>query len=264
MTLRADATRPSYRDGAARTLMSASGAIVVLLCVVPPFATWARHYAFVEALQFCVLGVVAPALIVLGAPWSRAGAARRRGLSSVRRWMIERSARPATWRAVVVLCLYLATVVLWRTPWAVNALARQGWPLAIEAITLLPVGVLLWLDLVESPPSTPRLTHPQRMLAAAIAMWTIWILAYLVGLSHSSWFSAYHHHAGSGVSLSADQQLMTGVMWVVSGCAFIPVIFWNLVKWLQSEDEESVRQQLQVLRRRLDTTDAPLSSPASS
>jgi hypothetical protein len=48
--------------------------------------------------------------------------------------------------------------------------------------------------------------------------------------------------------LAADQQLSTGFMWLLSATAFLPVVFWNLVRWLQSEenpDDELVR----IMRR---------------
>ena len=60
-------------------------------------------------------------------------------------------------------------------------------------------------------------------------MWTIWVTAYLVGLSHTSVYPAYPHVAGRDLSVSADQALTTGVLWLTSLCVFIPVIFANLV-----------------------------------
>ena len=59
--------------------------------------------------------------------------------------------------------------------------------------------------------------------------------------------------AGSGLSLAADQQVTTGVLWAIAACAFIPVIFWNLVVWLRSEedpDQELHRLAKQERRRR--------------
>lgn len=114
---------------------------------------------------------------------------------------------------------------------------RHPWLVVVEAVTLLVVGVGLWLELAESPPLTPRVSRPHRVAMAAVTMWAIWVVAYLVGLSHGSWYHAYLHGPGSSFSLSADQQLTTATMWVVSGCAFIPVVFWNLIRWLQSEDD---------------------------
>jgi hypothetical protein len=68
-------------------------------------------------------------------------------------------------------------------------------------------------------------------------MWMIWVVAYLMGLSHSSVYRAYTHIAGRGLSLSADQAVATGVIWFVSLCAFVPVIFSNLVAWLRSDED---------------------------
>ena len=36
---------------------------------------------------------------------------------------------------------------------------------------------------------------------------------------------------------SADQAVATGIMWFVSLCAFVPVIFSNLVAWLRSDED---------------------------
>src|SRR5664280_2282982 len=49
--------------------------------------------------------------------------------------------------------------------------------------------------------------------------------------------TAHTEVAGSGFSLSADQQLTTGLLWFVSACAFIPVVYWNLIRWLQAEED---------------------------
>ncbi|MDQ2874890.1 MAG: hypothetical protein M3Y33_08905, partial [Actinomycetota bacterium] len=43
--------------------------VLVLAILVPPFGTYARRYAFAEALQFVVFAVAAPAALVLGVPW---------------------------------------------------------------------------------------------------------------------------------------------------------------------------------------------------
>ena len=115
----------------------------------------------------------------------------------------------------------------------------------------MTAGVGLWLELVESPPFSPRLARPKRIALAAVAMWTIWVTAYLVGLSHASVYRSYAHVAGRDLSVSADQALTTGILWVTSLCAFIPVIFSNLVLWLRSdEDPDDALYRLVRDRRR--------------
>ncbi len=237
---------------AGRSVLVLVALVLLVASLVPPVATEARRYEVAEAIQFCLFVVAIPALLVLGAPWRRLGLAVRHPpppddegatATAVASWPpVDRLAQgrrrhPEVWRTVAFFGLYLVGAVLWRTPPAVNGLARHPWLVVVEALTLVPVGMGLWLELVESPPLTPRLSRPHRVALAAVSMWLIWVLAYLVGLSHASWYHAYIHHPGSGLSLSADQQLTTGMMWFISGCAFIPVVFWNLVRWLQSEED---------------------------
>ncbi len=249
-----------HRTG--RTVLLTVALAALVLCLVPPVVTEARRYEFVEAIQFCVLIVVVPALLVIGAPWRRLrlaslepvvpGADGESAGSGADLGPVERLARcrrrhPEALRSAGFAGLYLAGAVVWRIPPTVNALERHPWLVAVEVVTLVPVGMGLWLELVESPPLTPRLSRPHRVALAAVSMWAIWVLAYLVGLSHASWYHAYVHHAGSGFSLSADQQLTTGLMWFISACAFVPVVYWNLIRWLQSEEDPD--EELHALLR---------------
>jgi cytochrome c oxidase assembly factor CtaG len=235
-----------------RPVLLALGVLFLVAWLIPPLASWARRYEFVEALQFAFFAVAVPALAVTGSPWSLLGLASRtpqrldddgnplppsEALRPVDRLAKGRRRHPEVLRSVFFAGLFLAGAIIWRTPLTVNGLARHPWLVVVEAATLLAAGVGLWLELVESPPLTPRLSRPSRMALAAISMWTIWVLAYLVGLSQGSWYHAYSHHPGTGFSLSADQQLTTGMLWFVSACAFIPVVYWNLIRWLQSEED---------------------------
>ena len=124
----------------------------------------------------------------------------------------------------------------WRTPGAVTALGRHDWLVALEAITLLVFGLGLWLELVPSPPLVPRSGHLRRAVLAAFAMWVFWILAYVSGLSNHGFYRNFHHVAG-GLGAAADQQIASAVLWAVAAATFIPVIFWNALTWLQSEED---------------------------
>ena len=209
--------------------------IAFLVALAPPLYFAAHRFEYLEALQFALLAVVVPSLLVSGAPWRKSEGPRwrRRLIGNVKR-------DPALWRAVLWLLLNGAVIIVWRTPWAVNALVQYPSLLALESVTLIGTGVLAWRELIESPPFTPRLERPHRLAAATVIMWEIWVLAYLVGLSHASWFHGYVHAPGVGFSVSADQQLSAVVLWFISGAAFMPVVFWNLFHWLSSEERPEV------------------------
>jgi hypothetical protein len=40
-------------------------------------------------------------------------------------------------------------------------------------------------------------------------------------------------------------------MWFISGCAFIPVVFWNLIQWLQSEEDPDEELHLLLRQERI-------------
>jgi len=234
---------PARRSIWRRTLLAPAGVLVVFV-LVPPFATWARSYEWVQAVQFATLAVAGPALLVIGAPWRFVGLGPRALELSE-----SRKRHPEPVRSAAFVMAELCVLIAWRTPAAVDWLEGGAWRVLLEAAVLILVGVLYWLEIVESPPLSPRSTQPVRMVLAAAAMWTIWVLAYLVGLSHADWYRSYHH--AGGLSLAADQQVTTGVLWAISACAFIPVIFLNLVVWLRSEeDPDRELHRLAKLERR--------------
>jgi cytochrome c oxidase assembly factor CtaG len=218
-----------------RRWLPAVAIALMLACLLPPLSVLARRYLFAESIQFCVFAMAAPALIVLGAPWrlvrppgggthlaDRLAAGRRRRASSL----------PALGYLVawVVICLG------WRLLPVLDALARHPVLVAAELLTLLAAGTLLWLELADSPPFAPRLGYPQRAGVAALAMWSIWAIAYVLGFAAHSVVRAYDG-AGSHLSPVADQEITAFLLWAVAGGCFIPVIFVTLLTWLKEGAE---------------------------
>jgi cytochrome c oxidase assembly factor CtaG len=217
--------------------------VLGVVVVLPPLFGLVRRYEFVEAVQFSVYAMVVPALIALGAPWEGFGSppGRRTELGRVPSWLdrlvSRRQRHRSPTRSALVLAAFMAVVVAWRTPGAVAALVAHPWFVALEAASLAVVGVALWLELVESGRLAPRARRPFRAVMAAVAMWTVWTIAYLGGFSSTTWYTGFHHLAGRGLSAAADQQFSTAVCWFVAALSFMPVVFWNLLTWLRSEDD---------------------------
>jgi cytochrome c oxidase assembly factor CtaG len=238
---------------------AAGGVALVVVALVPPVSAWADRYEAVEALRFSIFAVIAPALVVIGAPW----AVLRPAPPALIRLADGRRRHPAFLLSLGFLALDLAVLVSWRSPLFVDAVSRHRWLAIIEAASLLIVGVGLWLELVESPPLIPRSARPRRALLAALAMWTVWTVAYLQAMANSAWYRGFHHVAGNGLSAAADRQISTIVLWAVAALVFMPVIFWNLVQWLRSEDDpdDELYRLLREERRRsagvLRTTEHP-------
>ena len=219
-----------------RSWLAVVAVLVILLSLVPPAGTYARRYVFAESLQFALFATVVPALLVLSTPWRLLPLSRPPG--TVRR-LAGRVTRPRGGsgfvRGAVVLLVFMGTVTAWRLPAAVNALATRPGLAVAEMVTLAAAGGALWLELVESPPLLPRLSRPLRAAFATLAMWTIWVLAYILGFSQVAWFPAYTHPAG--LSPVADQEIATGIMWAVPALCFVPVVYVAALTWLRDTED---------------------------
>lgn len=206
--------------------------MVGVVVLVPPLAVSAHRYDWAEALQFMALALVVPGLVVAGAPWEVVGLGPvAEKLAAARQRHRER------FRTGLVTVPALACMVAWRTPAAVNAVRAGGWLLALEVLSLGIAGAVLWLECVGSGVLVPRGSRPQRIAVAAVSMWTVWVLAYLLAMSDASWYRSYPHVPGHGLSLAIDQQAAAGVMWAIATVCFVPLVFWHLVQWLHADED---------------------------
>jgi cytochrome c oxidase assembly factor CtaG len=231
--------RPDRAAGARRWL-AALGAVLALAVVVAPLRSLARTSEVANALQFAVLALAVPALVVVGAPWRALGGLGR--LAERRAWRRARSS------GTVALAGEVLVVVVWRTPGVVSAIGHHPWLLAVEAVTLVVAGVALWLELAASPPMTPRTTVSRRIVLATVAMWTVWIVAYVAGMAHGQGYPGFHHHPGAGLSGVADKQLATALLFAAAAAAYLPVVFASLFSWLGAEERAGTDAAPWVLR----------------
>jgi cytochrome c oxidase assembly factor CtaG len=222
--------------------LSVLGVVIFVLALVPPMWSWSFRYGYVQAIQYCVLGFGVPALLATGAPWlgfrqSFDPTNLDRQSAWLRRWNARRVREKAQTRAITAAIAVIAVTVFWRTAPVVDALVHHHVLVLVEAVTLVVPSVLLMVELVESPPLAPGISRPYRIGLSAVVMWAAWIVAYLAGMAHGSWYTAFHHVAGRGISASADQQLSAGFVWFLTAAVFVPIVFWNLIHWLQSEED---------------------------
>jgi cytochrome c oxidase assembly factor CtaG len=221
-----------------RPWLALTGLILAAVVLLPPVGTAARQYVFAQAVQFAVLAIVVPALVVLGAPWRLLAALLgTNGTSIAHRLLIARSHRLSRARPWIVLVTFIGVALAWRLPAAVNALVSFPVLAAAEAVTLVGTGCALWLELVESPPLLPRGARPQRAVFAALPMWALWASAYIMGFSGTAWFSSLAHPPGSGLSTVADQEIAAGLLWAIPGLYFVPIVYACLIRWLRDSAE---------------------------
>ena len=224
-----------------RPWLTAAALAALVACLVPPVTTFARRYVFVESIQFALFAMAVPGLLVLGAPW-RLLRLSRNGSGPADRLAVARRQHPSFVRSTVFLVAFAGVSVIWRLPAVVDALARNQELAVLEMASLLIAGTGLWLEIAASPPLAPRGREPQRAIIAALAMWFIWMVAYILGFANHAVFHAYQH-TGGGLSPVTDQELATLSMWLVAGLCFVPVVFTSVFGWLR--DGENTDAELE-------------------
>jgi cytochrome c oxidase assembly factor CtaG len=230
-----------------------AAAALTLAVLLPPAGTYARQYAFAQALQFVIFAVAAPALFVVGAGariyqlagWPAMIARRVRG-QAVSRGASETARRgvsgdAAARNAAAKLVAFMALVIVWRLPAATSALATEPLLAVLEMVTLTAAGLAIWIELAAPPADRPRASRPQRTAVAALSMWTIWIIAYVTGMSKAS----FPHTAALGLVAAADQQVGVAIMWAIPAICFVPVIYALAITWLgeREDPDKELREQ---------------------
>ena len=221
------------------------GLAIALLAVVSPVGYLSGVYLWVRALQELLLAVVAPGLIVLGAPW----AAFRLALGRPP-WTAAEPEPGQRLTARPVLAVVAANVVwlAWQLPALVDAAQASSLVALAEHVSVLTAGLLFWLQLLSSRPLRQRTTALRRMalLVGTVAAATVvgMMLVFGSGVLYPAYVNSAHHV----MSLLDDQQLAGAVWWMGILPPMIVAAVALMTQWLA--DEEPAGLDRLLTRRR--------------
>jgi cytochrome c oxidase assembly factor CtaG len=238
------------------------GLFVVVLALLSPLAYWSAHYIWVRSVQDVLLANLAPAFLVLGAPWLvlRRGlafrlprahgpghdSARGRGIGPGHEPDPGRAARLARMSVLTVIAFNLAWCA-WHLPALYDGALRYPAVYAAEVVTYLGLGVAFWLQLIGSRPLSPALAPLRRvaLLAGTIIVSTLlgMVLVFGYGLAYPSYVGPGHRV----LSVVYDQQAGGAVLWVLVLPAYVTVGVALLIRWLNDEEAEALASGLDRL-----------------
>jgi cytochrome c oxidase assembly factor CtaG len=240
--------RPPERRNAElrwRALSFYFGLLAIVAALDSPIAAYDNRLFSVHMTQHMLLMMVAPPLIVLGRPWllvwqplplgfrrSVAKQLARAGWSAPLRRAGRFVARP-----VPAWLLANVTMVVWHLPALYDATVRSVWIHDLEHFLFFTTSLLLWLQLIDSPPFHARLDHGRRAAYGTAALAVGWLLAIVLALAPSPFYAAYADQASrpGGLSALVDQQLGAGVLWVPGSIALTLAVCINFYFWLDPE-----------------------------
>jgi cytochrome c oxidase assembly factor CtaG len=224
-----------------------AGTLVVGVALASPVASYDDELLWVHMVQHVLLLTVAPPLILLGWPGATSWRAfplgfRRRTARAVARgrWFAPlRGAVRILTAPPVALALLVATMAVWHLPGLFDATLRSTAIHELEHALFFATGLVFWSRLVNSPPLWSRLALPMRAFYASLAMLACWILALVLGLAGSPFYSGYAELGSrpGGISALADQHLAAGIMWVPGSIPFVLAVMLFAYRWLDDGTE---------------------------
>ena len=237
--------RPRPAGAVAQAVIFYCGLCTVLVALVSPVAYWARHFIWVRSLQDVLLAVVAPGLIVLGAPWLplARGAGRPQAGEFTGRGDGESPVpREWSWLAwpVVVTVAFNAVWLGWHLPGPYDAALRYPAADAAEVITYLGLGIAFWLQLIGSRPLAPRFAPLSRFMLVAATVAATSGLAMVLMFDNAELYYGYAGPAHRVLSVVSDQQVGGSVLFAVALPPLIVVAVALCIRWLAAEESEAL------------------------
>jgi putative copper resistance protein D len=241
------------RDG--RAWAFHGGLLVALLALVSPLAYWSLIFIWVRSIQDLLLGVVAPALIVLGRPGPALAAAMRRaarvspGPGVLARGGAGRAPHTPWWlRAPVAVAVGFNVIWLgWHLPVLYDLAATSTAVRYLEFATYLAAGTLFWLQLFGSGRSAPA-APPMRRLALLVGTVVAdTILGMVLVFGSGMFYPVYRGPEHRVLSVVADQQVGGAVLWMGMLPPLIIASVALLLRWLEHDDLDELSRDLDRL-----------------
>jgi putative membrane protein len=244
--------RPRSRRERWRAVSFYAGLLVVLAALASPIDTLAEKLFWVHMAQHVMLLTIAAPLIVLGAPWASIWRPLPLGFRRTVAKTISRSSWCAPLRALGRLLArpipawiaFNANLVAWHIPGVYDLAVRNRAVHDLEHVSFLVFGVLLWAQVLDSPPLRARLSAIHRVYYIVASAIVSWVISLVLIFASSPLYPAYAHlaHRPGGISALTDQQLAGGVMLVPGSLSMTLFVFVQLYLWM-GMDEDVTRSQ---------------------
>jgi putative membrane protein len=243
--------RPRDRRARWRAASFYAGLLTIVIALAGPIDRYADRLFWVHMIQHVLLLTVAAPLIALGAPWMsmwrplplefRRGAA---GTVARARWAapLRRLGR-AFGRPLAPWLAFNINLIAWHIPVIFDLTLRHLAVHALEHTTFLLSGVLLWCQVIDSPPIRARLRADFRVYYMVATTAVGWALSLVLAFASTPLYPIYAHLADrpGGISALADQQLAAGVMLGPGSVSATIFVFVGLYRWLSPDGDGTER-----------------------
>jgi len=224
----------------ARTTAFLAGLAVLWVALASGADTYAGELLSAHMVQHMLLTLVAPPLLIAGAPVTLAlGALPAGPRGSLARALRSRALRWATWPPLA-LALFAGALVATHVPVVYELALRSPVAHVAEHALYVATALLFWAPLVGSEPLPHRPSPAARVLWLLLAMPPMALVGVALLTTDSVAYAPYADSARAlGGSAVADQHLAGTIMWVGGKLVLVAAVL--VVGWAALVREE--RQQ---------------------
>jgi putative membrane protein len=223
----------------------AGGLVAIAVALLSPLDYWAGQLFSAHMVQHDLLAMVAPPLLLLGAPLTVA--LRAVAPATARHWIVPvLHSRPVLLLAAPPVAFGLFTTFLWVAHLSplYDAALRDDRIHALEHLGLLGLGLLFWWPVVGLDPNPRPLSHPARLLYLFVMMPASSLLGLALTTANHVLYPAYVLTAATlGVSALEDQRLAGVIMWEGDMLFVVAVMAMVLLDWLDSDERRTLRAE---------------------
>jgi putative membrane protein len=217
----------------------------VVAALDSPIDDQATKLFWVHMTQHVMLMMVAAPLLVLAAPWIPIWKGlplryrRQLGIWYLRSaaWRVVRRACRRLTRPLAAWILFDLDLCAWHVPALYELTLRSQALHDLEHTSFLVLGVVFWIQVIDSPPVRARLDPGKAVIYVMAGAVVAWALAVVLAFAPSPLYSAYSelHSRPGGLSALADQQLAAGIMWGPGSIPYAVFVFVALYRWVAPE-----------------------------
>jgi cytochrome c oxidase assembly factor CtaG len=231
------------QEGRMRAEAFYAGLVTLWIATGSPLDGLGDKLFWAHMLQHMLLQMVAPPLILLGAPWMAFWRVlplpTRRRLAG---WLAHSTvASPLHWAArllglpVVAWLLFLGTIAVSHVPLIFDFALQHRTFHEAEHVVFLGLGLLFWSRAIDSPPFRARLGPAGAVAFFLTAILAESLLALVIMGLRAPVYAPYAALAPrpEGLSALADQQLGGTMMLEPASLPLLIALLWALKRWVE-------------------------------
>jgi putative copper resistance protein D len=236
-----NAAHPANPVPRVRTAAFLAGLFAIAVALLSGIERYDTVLFSVHMVQHIILTLVAPPLIVLGAPITLL--LRLARPETRRRWILPvLHSRAVRALSFPVVAWVLFAGVMWATHFSAVFDRALEDPLVhdLEHAAYLGAGFLFWWPAIGLDPTPWRMSHPVRALYVFLQMPQNTFLAVAILSATTPLYEHYATLARSwGPSPLADQQAAGSIMWFVGDLLFLAAVLGLVAAWMRHEERST-------------------------